>query len=137
VSSPPGVPNVNRKDVMRKYVIASLLSLALVAAAVVPLAASAAGTHRVTIRESEFKLTPKRVHVAAGRVTFVLRNVGRFPHALTVEHGGRGGHDVSSKTIRPGQSTSFTVRLKRGRYEIYCPVDGHKGMGMVGSLTVG
>ena len=29
------------------------------------------------------------------------------------------------------------VTLEDGTYEIYCPVDGHKDMGMVGTLTVG
>jgi len=26
---------------------------------------------------------------------------------------------------------------KAGTYEIYCPVDGHKGLGMKGTITVG
>jgi uncharacterized cupredoxin-like copper-binding protein len=30
-----------------------------------------------------------------------------------------------------------TVDLKAGKYEYYCPVDGHKDAGMEGTLTVG
>jgi uncharacterized cupredoxin-like copper-binding protein len=30
-----------------------------------------------------------------------------------------------------------TVDLKAGKYEFYCPVDGHKQAGMKGTLTVG
>jgi uncharacterized cupredoxin-like copper-binding protein len=28
------------------------------------------------------------------------------------------------------------VKLPKGKYEFYCPVDGHKQMGMKGELTV-
>ena len=48
-----------------------------------------------------------------------------------------GGHVTEAHRQRTGDSTSFTVTLEDGTYEIYCPVDGHKDMGMVGTLTVG
>ena len=30
----------------------------------------------------------------------------------------------------------MTANLKPGKYEFYCPVDGHKAAGMKGTLTV-
>ena len=71
----------------------------------------------------------------AGTVTIRLRNPSASgkPHAVEVE--GHGVEDESA-TIGPGKRTSLTVRLKKGRYEFYCPVDGHKAAGMEGTLIV-
>ena len=119
---------------MRKALIPAAAVTALLVAA--PLAAPAAVSRKATIRESEFKLKPKKVTLRHGRVTITLRNTGRFPHALAVEKGGKGGKDLKSRTVQPGKTVKFTTTLKKGKFEIYCPIDHHKQMGMTGSLTV-
>ena len=52
--------------------------------------------------------------------------------------GRRHPHGVEKKTavITNGKAT-LTVDLKKGNYEFYCPVDGHKAAGMKGTVTVG
>ena len=85
---------------MRKALIPAAAVTALLVAA--PLAAPAAVSRKATIRESEFKLKPKKVTLRHGRVTITLRNTGRFPHALAVEKGGKGGKDLKSRTVQPG-----------------------------------
>ena len=85
---------------------------------------------------SEFKLDPSRVSVdTPGTYTFKAVNDGQFVHALEIE-----GHGVEEKTedIQPGESAELTVDLKEaGDYELYCPVDDHRAMGMDGSVDVG
>src|SRR5256885_66317 len=64
-------------------------------------------------------------------------NHGKITHAIEVEGGGAGGKDVRSADIAPGQSATITVDLKAGKtYEWYCPIDGHKGLGMKGTIKV-
>jgi uncharacterized cupredoxin-like copper-binding protein len=75
------------------------------------------------------------LRASAGKVTIRLKNPSSSGkrHAVEVE-----GHGIEkeSATISPGKRTSLTARLKKGRYEFYCPVDGHKAAGMEGTLIV-
>ncbi|HEV8248575.1 MAG TPA: cupredoxin domain-containing protein [Gaiellaceae bacterium] len=100
--------------------------------------ASSSGGARSTIevRLSEFKLDPSHVSVdEPGTYTFRAVNDGQSVHALEIE-----GHGVEEETenIQPGDSADLTVDLKEaGDYELYCPVDDHRAMGMDGSVDVG
>jgi uncharacterized cupredoxin-like copper-binding protein len=87
----------------------------------------------VDISETEYKLDPSDPTVSAGKVTFNLTNDGGTTHNLEVEGD---GVEEESDDIQPGQSTSLSVDLKPGSYEIYCAIDGHKDLGMEGTLTV-
>ena len=69
----------------------------------------------------------------AGKVTIVLDNPSSLPHAVEVEGN---GVEESSDTIGKGETTKVTATVKAGKYEYYCPVDGHKAGGMKGTLTV-
>jgi plastocyanin len=90
----------------------------------------------VTVRETEYKLRPNAISLPkAGTYVFKGVNDGTTAHALAVE-----GHgvDMDGAEISPGGSGTLKVTLpKAGAYEIYCPVDGHKGLGMKGTVTVG
>ena len=68
----------------------------------------------------------------AGKVTVVMDNQSQTPHAVEVEGG---GVEKKTQTVTGG-SAKVTVDLKPGKYEFYCPVDGHKAAGMKGTLTV-
>jgi plastocyanin len=98
--------------------------------------ASSGARATIEVHLSEFTLDPSRVSVdTPGTYTFKAVNDGQFVHALEVE-----GHGVEEETedIQPGESAEFTVDLaEAGDYELYCPVDDHRAMGMDGSVDVG
>ena len=70
----------------------------------------------------------------SGNVTIVMTNTSSVPHAVELEGG---GIEKKGAVITGGGSVSrVTANLKPGKYEFYCPVDGHKAAGMKGELTV-
>jgi uncharacterized cupredoxin-like copper-binding protein len=70
----------------------------------------------------------------AGKVTIVMTNTSSVPHAVELEGG---GIEKKGAIVTGGGSVSrVTANLKPGKYEFYCPVDGHKAAGMKGELTV-
>jgi plastocyanin len=70
----------------------------------------------------------------AGKVTIVMTNTSSIPHAVELEGG---GVEKKGAVVTGGGSVSrITAKLKAGKYEFYCPVDGHKAAGMKGTLTV-
>jgi uncharacterized cupredoxin-like copper-binding protein len=83
--------------------------------------------------ETDFKIDPSDPTVPAGTVTFTIANDGGAAHNLEIE--GNGIEEVSD-TFEPGQSGELTVDLEPGEYEFYCAIDGHKELGMDGTLTV-
>ncbi|MEU0403917.1 copper-binding protein [Streptomyces sp. NPDC006197] len=91
------------------------------------------GATRVTTDLADFRITLSQRTFTPGTYAFVVTNTGKHDHALEVE--GPDGENRSS-TVAPGGSTTLTVTLKAGRYEIYCPVDGHKDLGMKTAITV-
>jgi uncharacterized cupredoxin-like copper-binding protein len=99
-------------------------------------APSSGGGQTIQVKETEFKLTPSSFTVSKpGTVTFDVKNTGSVDHALEVE--GNGVEEETS-TISPGSSAKLTVDLsKNGTYEVYCPVDNHRAMGMEAKLVVG
>jgi len=97
---------------------------------------AASSSQTVVLSEKEFSITPSSIALTkTGTYTFKVRNNGHIGHALEVE-----GHGVEQKTgtIDPGKTATLQVDLaKAGSYEVYCPIDDHKNMGMKASLTVG
>jgi plastocyanin len=92
-----------------------------------------AGT-TVTATEADFSIALSSSTLPAGTYTFTVKNAGKATHSLTVE--GPGGVDMTSDTVQGGQSTTMTVTLQPGTYDVYCPIGNHRGMGMETTLTV-
>ncbi|MEV4430048.1 plastocyanin/azurin family copper-binding protein [Streptomyces sp. R-07] len=92
-----------------------------------------AGATRVTADLADFRITLSQRTFTPGTYAFVATNTGHHDHALEVE--GPSGENRSS-TVAPGGTTTLTVTLKGGKYEVYCPVDGHKDLGMKTEITV-
>jgi len=88
----------------------------------------------VTVGETEYKLSLSTSTFAPGAWTFKVVNKGTMTHALEID--GPGVQDRKSGPIDPGASTTMAVTLQKGTYQLYCPVDGHKGLGMKTSITV-
>jgi plastocyanin len=99
-------------------------------------AAPASSVKTIEIKETEYKLTPSTVTIpSTGTVTFKATNAGHTDHALEIEGN---GVEQKTSTISPGSSATLTVNLsKAGTYDLYCPIDGHRSMGMEAKLTVG
>jgi plastocyanin len=99
-------------------------------------APSGASIKTIQIGETEYKLAPAAVQVdKPGVYTFHVVNNGHLTHALEVE-----GNGVEAKTddLSLGSSADLKVDLtSAGDYEVYCPIDSHKDMGMEARLTVG
>ncbi|WP_275466772.1 hypothetical protein [Streptomyces noursei] len=95
--------------------------------------AKPATTITVTMKEYSLTLSPARA--ATGAVTFVVRNAGSLAHALVVA--GPGVSDAHTSTVSPGGQARLTVTLRSGSYELWCPIDKHKELGMDTHLQAG
>jgi len=95
----------------------------------------------VLVEGTEYAFKPGTITVraAAGApgkvpVRFELRNEGSLPHDIHVR---RGDEELGgSETIGGGETTSATVPLEPGEYEIYCSIGDHADLGMKGDLEV-
>jgi plastocyanin len=94
-----------------------------------------ASAERIEISATDFALDPPTIELdQAGEYTFRLVNDGGTAHALKIE--GQGVEE-ETETIGPGETAELTVALEAGEYEMYCPVDGHRDMGMEGTVNLG
>ncbi|MEV0143374.1 MULTISPECIES: hypothetical protein [unclassified Nonomuraea] len=95
--------------------------------------AQARASTTVVVTESEFHLALSTHRLDPGAHTFRIRNVGHAPHALSI----RGPHvAATSSIIPPGGRTSLSVKLRKGTYHLWCPVDRHRMRGMATTIKV-
>lgn len=88
----------------------------------------------VTAGMVDFDIELSETSFEPGTYTFVAEQQGATPHALAIE-----GPGVSDETgiIEPGgPSEELTVTLEPGTYELWCPVDNHREMGMEVTIEV-
>ncbi len=85
--------------------------------------------------ETEFLIALSKKTYAPGRYTFVAENKGHVTHALEITGPGLG--DAHTKNLEPGQTARLTVTFKQGTYDVFCPVPGHKMLGMNVNVSVG
>ncbi|HKP90891.1 MAG TPA: plastocyanin/azurin family copper-binding protein [Thermoleophilaceae bacterium] len=81
----------------------------------------------------QLKFDKDSLTAKAGKVTLQMDNPSSVPHAVSVEGN---GVDEDGETVGKGGVSKVSVDLKPGKYEFYCPVDGHEQAGMKGDLTV-
>ena len=96
---------------------------------------SVASAQSVPVTLSEWKVDLGRDTVKAGPVTFRIKNTGTMTHGFYVSGP---GVDKGAKEIAAGQEAPFTVTLKPGTYEVYCPLADltHKMAGMTKKIVV-
>jgi uncharacterized cupredoxin-like copper-binding protein len=114
------------------------LAAATVAATVLsaPPASAATSTTSVKAVETDFHIAlSKSSSFKAGKYAFDAVNKGHTTHALMIT--GPGIKMAMTKDIQPGQSATLAVTLKKGTYDIYCPIPGHKALGMNVNIAVG
>ena len=96
----------------------------------------AASGSTITLTLKEYSITPPTVNIKAGTpVTFEARNEGTIDHALVINGT---GVNLATKDLAfgPGTSETISATLAAGTYTFICPVDGHAGQGMRGTITV-
>ncbi|HUC04668.1 MAG TPA: plastocyanin/azurin family copper-binding protein [Acidimicrobiales bacterium] len=87
----------------------------------------------VTAVETEFHIALSKSTFTPGTYVFVAENKGTITHALEIT--GPGVHSAT-RDLAPGQSARLRVTFKSGRYDVFCPVPGHKAMGMNVNLVI-
>jgi uncharacterized cupredoxin-like copper-binding protein len=102
-------------------------------------ATTTAGTQTVRISadgNGALRFNEKTLAAKPGKVTLVMTNPGSsgLRHGIAVEGN---GVDKDGPIVGPGKTSKLTVTLGSGKYEFYCPFDGHKAAGMKGALSVG
>jgi uncharacterized cupredoxin-like copper-binding protein len=124
----------------RRLLVAALILVAGVGALLLvrdqPAGAASGKTVKLSAdAQGKLKFNTTKLTTTHGRVTVVMSNPkgSGIPHAIAVE-----GHglDKDGKTANPGSRSTVTLTLKKGTYDFYCPVDGHRAAGMKGKLVV-
>jgi uncharacterized cupredoxin-like copper-binding protein len=112
-----------------------LLAAVVVVVGALAVAGVVSAKTTVNLRASKTKIAfnHKTLKAKHGTVTLVMANPSGLPHAIAVE-----GHGVDKhgKTVMKGGTSRVTVKVKKGTYTFYCPVDGHRAAGMKGKLIV-
>ena len=118
-----------------RFVIAALLTVALLSACGGSSTPQPAGSFKVTM--TEFKFEPSTISVPAGKVVFYLVNAGNgTSHNLIIRDSG-GKKIAGSELVSAGDQSVFTVdNIAPGTYTIFCDQPGHEASGMKGTLTV-
>jgi|tagenome__1003787_1003787.scaffolds.fasta_scaffold20959446_4 uncharacterized cupredoxin-like copper-binding protein len=125
---------------MRLRTAGSGLVVAAVGGALAVTGAGVAATGATTLKlkadpHGALTYNKTKLSAPAGKVTVTMKNPAgsHTKHGIEIE-----GHGVEKrgKNVKPGKTSTVTLKLKPGKYEYYCPVDGHKAAGMKGKLTV-
>ena len=109
--------------------------LLAVLAGVLAAPAEAAAPSRLLVESREFNLVLSRGSVKAGDAIVQLANRGEDPHDLRLRRIGGGRSTAIGETL-PGEVAEWEGRLRRGRYRLWCSLEGHRALGMRAVLRV-
>jgi uncharacterized cupredoxin-like copper-binding protein len=98
---------------------------------------AAAGPARFDIGLTEYKILIENQPATGavmneGDFLFHVTNHGKEEHGLEIQ----GAGTENKFTLKPGESHDVAIHLKRGAYQFYCPVEGHKEEGMTLPINV-
>ena len=119
-----------RRTILRAAPVVALAGAAAVIAGGSP--ADAKSPLRLKAVEGDgLSFSNSRLTTSAGKVTIVMDNPGsnQLPHAVAIK--GKKG-----RTAQPGETSRVTVKLKKGTYTYFCPIEGHRKAGMKGKIVV-
>jgi plastocyanin len=89
---------------------------------------------RVDVTLDDYLISPQKISVRPGRITFTATDRGRTTHTLRVAKGDRDLATIT--TLKPGQRGETTATLRKGTYKLYCAIANHEELGMWGTLVV-
>ena len=120
---------------VRSKVLVALVAGVMAFATVAPAGASAP---KLKLRLIEFKITPARDFIAAGKTTFVAKNAGSDKHEVVVVAGDdpaalptKADGSVDEKQVdvvgeihkfKPGKTGSKVFKLSPGSYIVFCNI---------------
>lgn len=119
----------------RRWVLALPLLLATACASATPPVAVATDATIVTVTLTDFALALNPSALTAGAYRFHAVNAGRTAHVIVLD--GPGVQEQRTALLQPGETADLAASLQAGRYDLYCPVDGHRGKGMETHIDVG
>lgn len=96
---------------------------------------SAAPGSKITAIMTEYHIALSSTRMSPGTYTFDAVNSGHIVHTLEIS--GPGIDSRLKPDLQPGQSADLTVTLQAGTYDVFCPIPGHKQLGMNVNITVG
>ncbi len=94
---------------------------------------SNSSSKEIEIVANEYSFTPSSIGLEKGdSVSITLKNAGATSHTLFMD-----GYGVTTGSVAPGRSgtLSFTAD-KTGSFDFYCNIDGHRDLGMRGTMEV-
>jgi hypothetical protein len=90
---------------------------------------------RLLVEAREFNLALSRGTIKPGMAIVQLANRGEDPHDLAIKRIGGTKVRRIAKTL-PGDVSEWEGRLRRGRYRLWCTLEGHRAAGMRAVLRV-
>ncbi len=99
------------------------------------LAPNAATPARLGVTAKEFSFSLSRTTLKHGPAAIELDNFGEDVHDLRLRRVG-GTRTYSLPETKPGERAEHDVRLRPGRYRLWCSIADHRARGMVASFRV-
>ena len=116
---------------MRRSIVGLGLFLALAAPA------QAKAPSRLLVEATEFRFTLSRTTVKPGTAIVQLAIRGEDPHDLKLRKlGAVRARTASVPETLPGGVAEWRGKLSKGKWELYCSIEGHKQAGMRTVLNV-
>ena len=106
---------------------------------------AAPAVRKIPVELGDMYVKPSTRSIPAGKVKFVVRNVGAVEHELIVarkplmmEGAGMPMHEQGKMTdhMHPGATAQLEMRMKPGKYVLFCNVPGHYAAGQRTSFSV-
>jgi plastocyanin len=108
---------------------------AAVLAVLVAAPAAAAPPARLQVVAREFSFGLSRPKLKAGQAIVELVNLGEDAHDLRLRRVG-GTTIYAIPVVQPGRHAALRVKLRAGRYRLWCSVADHRALGMRAMLVV-
>jgi hypothetical protein len=91
---------------------------------------------RVQIVSQEFTLTASRHQLKAGAAIVQLYNLGEDEHDLVIQRVGASRPIGHIESLQRHGVADANLRLRPGRYVLWCSLPGHRALGMQTRFTV-